>query len=37
MMKDIAIKLGEPAYKCDNETLFGACGLQSWCRLCQKM
>ena len=36
MMKEIANNIGDSSYKCDNETLFGACGVQSWCRLCEK-
>ena len=36
IMKEVAIEIGEPPYKCDNETLFGACGVGSWCRLCEK-
>ena len=35
MMRQIAIDIGEPAYKCDKETPFGACGVTSWCRLCK--
>merc|ERR1711963_1363123 len=31
MMREVSIEIGEPAFRCDNETLFGACGVGSWC------